>query len=103
MFLGVLDDLFGHDLTLETPQSAFNRFTLINRYYRHSISVTFFKSLAAVYLTRWKSVRSSRYLGFLCESSVFSVSLWCCSVQLPQRHREHRGFTDTGKTSHSRS
>ena len=32
----------------------------------------------------------------LCATSVFSVSLWCSFVQVPepQRHREHRGCTE---------
>src|SRR6185437_883083 len=34
--------------------------------------------------------------GFLCATSVFSVSLWCVllGIDPPQRHREHRGCTE---------
>jgi hypothetical protein len=35
-------------------------------------------------------------LGFLCATSVFSVSLWCVllGIHQPQRHREHRDCTE---------
>jgi hypothetical protein len=40
------------------------------------------------------------YLSFLlCATSVFSVPLWWFSRQSePQRHREHRGYTEKSQT-----
>src|SRR5215813_2735956 len=37
VFFGILDNLLGHYLALETAQSALNRFTLINSNYSHSL------------------------------------------------------------------
>ena len=40
--------------------------------------------------------KKSLHIGFLCATSVFSVSLWCVllGIHQPRRHREHRDYTE---------
>jgi hypothetical protein len=39
VLLRILNDLFSHDLALKTSQSTFNRLSLVNSNYCHSLSV----------------------------------------------------------------
>src|SRR5882672_10028011 len=47
MFLSVLDNLFGHDLPLEPPQSALNGFTRVNIHYCHLFLQSCFQSFSS--------------------------------------------------------
>ena len=60
MLLGVLNNLFGHDLALKTTQRAFNRFTLIYSNYCHSLyTFLFIDPKQDSYLTRVRRFGSS--------------------------------------------
>ena len=40
------------------------------------------------------SVDGDLFELLLCATSAFSVPLWLCPPESPQRHREHRGCTE---------
>src|ERR1044072_1025883 len=53
---------------------------------------------SSAFVSKTSNCNASPFLlsGFLCATSVFSVSLWLIypSRDKPQRHREHRGCTE---------